>query len=316
MSLPPLLLLLSALQASFSAEPSAHQDLRTSVDADGNVHPARPFELERRVRRGMLPLRGRRADRRYRSDQEAPDPGASAPDWAEVLADAKRAYNLREHERATELFESIVSAATLQDTVPFEIEASALVYLGEMYFLKEERAQADAMFRSVLERDLDYEVSQLDHPIEVYGAFEYLRRTIERERAVVVPVKARPYPFWGVLPLGIPQFGQDKPVRGTLYLLLQTGLIAANATAWGLIFDLKDDIPDQVNSGEVDPSVQRARLLRDGLAYPTAGAAYAVWAISVADGAISWKRNQRPVAGATLLPGRDGGVVVAVSGQF
>lgn len=248
-----------------------------------------------------------------------PEPGSEAPvgnSAEEELAEAKRAYLLREHDRARRLFESLVARATIQGDVPFDIEASALVFLGEIHLLAGDRSAAESAFRSVLERNLAHQVSPYDHPTDVLWTFQSVRETIERERSQLVPSEPKPYPWWGYAPFGVPQFKQKKPVRGAVYALLQSGFAAASVTAWVIIDDIQRDIPDNADNVAEDPARQRAYLVRDAIANPAAAAFYVTWAVSVGDGAISWRRAQRaPPPSITAIPTEGGGMIM-VSGRF
>ena len=239
--------------------------------------------------------------------------GTSADD---ELAEAKRAYLLREHERAQRLFESLVARANIQGDVPFEIEASALIFLGEIHLLAGDRKAAERAFRSVLVRDLGFQVSPYDHPTDVLWTFQSVRETIERERSQIVPSAPKKYPWWGFAPMGVPQFQQKKPVRGAVYAVLQTGFAAASVAAWVVIDDLQRDIADNADVVGEDPARQRAILVRNAVATPSAAAFYVTWAVSVGDGAISWRRSQKaPPPTVSAVP-REGGGMVIISGRF
>jgi hypothetical protein len=141
------------------------------------------------------------------------------------------------------------------------------------------------------------------------GEFEIVRSEVMEETSRLKE-QGRKYPVWGYAPFGVPQFQQQKPVRGAVYASLQVAFAATSVAAWFLV-DAKQ-IPRPDDAGRLPPFSEHAAmrdealLLRNGLSLPSAAAFYVTWIISVADGAASWKRHRRPRPVVTIAP-RPGG---------
>ncbi|MCB9680899.1 MAG: hypothetical protein H6733_05445 [Alphaproteobacteria bacterium] len=251
--------------------------------------------------------------------QDAPvAPANDAP--AAALARAREAYALGDFDAAHDGFLALVQRARNVGDVPAEVESEAWIYLGEMQYLDGNQAGAEARFRMVLQRDPTYTVSPVAHPLEVIGFFDVVRTAVTTEREAARE-GIKPYPWWGYTPLGVPQFKQRRPVRGTLYAFFQVGFAATSVASWFIVdaavkrIDTDQSAGDPVGVANSQLARRRATDLRNGLSYSFATAFYVTWAASIADGGLSWRKDQVVLTGVGVAPSRDG-VMVSVSGRF
>ncbi len=186
-----------------------------------------------------------------------------------------------------------------------------------MAYFAGDRPRATENFRAVLMRDPDYRLSEVDHNLDVIGLFDTVRTTVRSDLEASRPA-TRPLPAWGFAPFGIPQFGQQRPVRGAIYLVLQTGLAAASVASWATIDRTVRGI-DRA-SASLTEEERRQRLTEGkqylyGLSIPSASLFYVTWAISIGDGATTWRKGQvtRPLI--TLAP-TPGGAAVDLRMRF
>jgi len=234
------------------------------------------------------------------------------------LTEATRLYLRGEVEEARSAFREIVSAAeALGDDLPTAVWAEALVFLGEIAFFDGDRDAADAAFRLVAEALPDYRPSAYDHPDDVVGAYEIVRADVTTERRLrteAAIARRRPMPWWGYAPFGVPQFKQDRPVRGAVYATLQVGLAAASVAAWVQI-DRELKGFDQLDDNQQAVVRRRALLYRNAWSIPTAAAFYAVWGISALDGGLSWRKDQRVPDAVAVVP-IEGGAQIQLGWRF
>jgi hypothetical protein len=232
------------------------------------------------------------------------------------LQAAKVAYTIhRDDETATSILTSIIVRAQALGDVPFSIKATALAYLGEIQLAADKREDAHATFRLILYEDPTWKISPFDHPREVLGEFEIVRREVVEEQALIKE-RTRKYPVWGYAPFGVPQFQQQRPARGAVYATLQVAFAATSVAAWFLI-DAKQ-IPDPTTTDNLPPFSEHAAmreealLYRNAMSFPAAAAFYVTWIVSVADGAMTWQRQRKPRPVMTLAP-RPGGAALQVA---
>lgn len=251
------------------------------------------------------------------ADPETPDTVelAVSDDPAQRLDDGRRTYLLGDAALARTLLEALVVRASTIGDVPWQVEAEALVYLGEIQYLAGERDAAGASFRLVLERDPNFRISPYDHPLDVVGAFELIRTSVQDERTAAAAVRV-PMPWWGYAPFGAPQFRSGRPVRGAVYAGLQLGFAAASVGAWVAIDQQSRvvtgrDLGDGVN----EAAAERARLFRDAWSIPAAAAFYVTWSASVIDSGVTWRKDRLASFGASVAP-RAGGLELAITGRF
>lgn len=220
---------------------------------------------------------------------------------------ARSAYLIDGPQVAAPLFQQLLDT----DDLPRALQARTMVFLGEIALISGDLPAAEGWFMRTLQLDPTWEIDTLEHTLEVLGAFERARRRLQDSSRAPPPVR-KPYPWWGYAPLGIPQFGQNKPVRGAVYLGLQAGAVAGwvGATTW--VNSLTPRITDpRLPQAQRQAARDRALLVRQSLYYPTATLLYLSWGVSVVDGAVSWKRGLRPPDAVGIAP-QPGGAQLTV----
>jgi hypothetical protein len=247
-------------------------------------------------------------------DASTPVPSlpAEPSDWvgrpfAEVLEEAKGAYFSGDQEAARRVLEALRMRIRGGEEVAWGLQVDALTYLGEIYYLRGDRDLARDAFRAILERDVDTPISPYHHSYDVVTLFDLVRSEVLKERVIppvpVAPPPPKAAPWWIVLPLGAPQFGQRRPAAGLVYGGLQAGLGAASIA---LFIRLDEQERDDV------PAEDRLRL-RNQLQVPLTAGAYLSYGISVADAA-RWHRRHPASVGVGASP--DGAPQVVVGGRF
>ncbi len=228
-------------------------------------------------------------------ERNAPSSGAAEPPSpSDSLSRARDAYFSGEHERALAEF-----AALAADEQPVEIRLEAMLWLGEVQFVLGDEVGARATFRTLLMLDPEYPISAYEHPLEVVGAFEVVRRAV-REQAPS-PARPRPYPAWGYLPMGAPQFGQGQRGRGAMWTTLQLGFGAASVGTYVYLSQLPAWKPVNMDDADVPAHAQTVRY---AVQIPATAVFYGLWLGSVIDGRRAWNTAR---ISASPLPG--GGLV-------
>ncbi len=232
-----------------------------------------------------------------------------------LLAAARDAYLVGDHDEALKLLSRVVAMADAGGEVPPEVLAEALAYQGELAFLDGHRAAAEAAFRRALQVQPDLRLSPYEHPLDVIGSFELVRASVRAELSTR-PVRVEPMPPWGFAPFGVPQFKSGHRGRGVAYATLQSTFLAASIGSFIYIHG-------QVQRSE-DPSLtiddrmaayDRHLLVRNAVSIPTTLAFYGTWAASTLDAGIAWRRGQLRVQGVGLSASQHH-FQVAVSGRF
>jgi hypothetical protein len=253
----------------------------------------------------------------------APDPVPAAPDPAPpaepppaepihpvtspfevVLQEATRLYVSGDVRAALLLLEELQRRLFFGEQVPPEVGAEALVYLGEIYLGQGLSQPAKDAFRGALALSPTYEVNPYHHPVEVGASFERVRKQLQAEaaaRAAPPPPPPPPLPWWGYAPFGAPQIGQGQTGRGLVYGSLQLGFGAGSVA---VMYRLRDEngtwwAPRAWTEDDYEDGWRRVQLQRWAVQYPVTLAFYGVWALSVADGRDSWRRQPAVVIGTT-----------------
>lgn len=220
---------------------------------------------------------------------------------------ARDLYLRGEVEAAQRAFERVVYGA--QITGDDDLWAQAMTFLGEIAYLDGDRPEADRIFRRVAQTVPSWRPSPYDHPDEVVGAYEIARTAVSE---LISPAEAdgpfapKALPWWGYAPLGVPQFRQQRPVRGALYATLQVGAAAASVGAW-IAIDRQLQGFEQRSEPEQRLRRDRAVLLRDAWSIPAASTFYVAWAASMIDGGLSWRRDQMNGPRVAVTPQWGGG---------
>jgi hypothetical protein len=257
------------------------------------------------------------------SEPQPTDPAASQATPAELLAAAREAYLLGDHDGASSTLRALVRDHDAGLPVGREVWAESLVFLGEIQYVDGDRIAAESTFRLLLEREPTWRISPYDHPMDVVGVFEVVRAAVrsEAERtATVTPEPPPRLPWWTFAPFGAPQLGRDRVAPGAALAVAQVGLAGASIGSWVWIDRLRQPRADGESAEAGQARLERAALVRDAFNIPVSAAFYAVWAGSVLEAA-RWHRRHAPDAPATgearvqLEVGPDG-VRVGVAGRW
>ena len=250
--------------------------------------------------------------------QEPPADSVQTGSFEERLEGAKKLYFQGHRREALEILQDLqVRYLVDKNAIPWEQAAQALIYLGEVYYFVGQLDRAQKAWRLVLERDPDHpRLSPFAHPPEVAGEFEILRATVKEEianRPVPEPPKV---PAWTVLPLGIPQFAQDQPVRGTVYGVLQAGLGVGSIVMFSHINSKNVSNDPHPDGWTIEQQRQRLTVQRYAVQWPMTIGAYGLWVGSHLDARTSWKKKHAVTTAVTWTPARQGGLTVRVAGRF
>lgn len=230
-----------------------------------------------------------------------PESGVSeerAPTFTESLELAKKRYFQGRQQEALALLLDL-QLQVITDTsgaIAIEEASEAMVFAGEIQFMTGNVLKARDAWRWVLERDVDFPaLSPFSHPPEVGNEFEAVRRVILEEIALRPEPVIPPTPAWSVLPLGIPQFVDGRPVRGLLYGGVQVGL---GVTSVAMLFGLRDiNVSDDPHPrGWTDAEMQqRVNTMRYAVQWPATLGFYAAWGTSWFDARNRWQQTHTPV---------------------
>jgi hypothetical protein len=211
---------------------------------------------------------------------------------------AKGTYLAGDTETAHDLFLLLQRRLLLGENVETELAAESLIFLGEIQYSLGEYDGAAATFRSLLLREPSRSINPYHHPTEVVGVFELVRQAVREELARIppfVPLPPPPAPMWTWSPLGLPQFFQGKPIRGTVYAGLQgtcglvsLGMLAHLRSENGTLKD-----PTQWTDDEFAAKYQQIQMQRWAIQWPATFAFYGVWAFSLGDARRTWAREHR-----------------------
>lgn len=243
----------------------------------------------------------------------ADNPGETPIDssFQEVLQEAKQRYFQGEPIQARDLLQGLQLRLYAGEQVEWDSVVEAMTYLGEIYYVQGEHAQAELVFSYLLERDIETPISPYHHTIEVVSKFESVRDTLRRNPRVIEPTlpSSVPAPLTTYLPLGIPQFAKGRTGLGIVYGGLQTGLAVASIGLYVQADGINQPPPHrqpQLTQEEREATVEQLRLYQ----WPTTFGFYTLWAISAIDAARWHQRHlgrQRPL---TVLPGPGPGIML------
>lgn len=243
----------------------------------------------------------------------ADDPMGLAP--ADLLEVATSAYFAGNVDRALQLIAVIEVRDRSGEPFPVDVYVEALVYKGEILNGQGDPAGAARAFESALERSPDHVLNPYHHPSEVLAVFEEARRNVKERLAQRPPPIAPvipPAPWYVALPLGIPQFIHDRPIRGAAYAVSQIGFGATayvtmrrSQAAHGNLFNYEPP--------ETDAEAKSLRELR-ALNWTSTLAFAGFWTLSYADARTAWRRDHAELS-LTVQPLPNGGKL-GVVGRF
>lgn len=253
------------------------------------------------------------------SAQEAPGPAGEpfTDPFVEVLSQAKQAYFGGQVADAVVLFEVLGRRLSFGERPGTELEAEALVYLGEVYQSQGRFDDAALAFRSLVLRDPDAIVNPYHHPPEVVAQFNSVRELVLLEIASnhQDPPPPRPAPWWTLVPFGGGQFGQGQLGAGVAYGGAQVALgvvsIAMDVSLRRQNGTLAE--PHLWEEEQFDEAVRRIQLQRFAVQWPATFGFYGVWAISLADARLHWRASQLPAKPVVTVSPSPGGADLRVS---
>jgi len=231
------------------------------------------------------------------------------PTFADQLQAAKGAWFRGERAEAEAALQQLYLRLVSGEDVSLDVGGEVAVYLGEIAYVRGDLVAAEAAWTWLLQRDPSFPISPHQHPLEVVGLFEGLRSRLAEDRALL-PVPKRPYPWWGFLPGGAPQFRQEQPIRGAVYLAAQTALAATSLGVWAHLSAANPDegTPCAGGTGQNDLGwpcdTITARVTREkyALQWPATIGFYALWGVSLLDGQARWQRQASGPATPPPLP--------------
>ncbi len=276
----------------------------------------------------LLLLATARADEPLPADDAPAPPPSEEPapqTFEELLEHAKSVYFGGRDEEALELFKDL--QIRLQHEEPdWDLAATALIYVGEIQYRRGRHDLARAAFRTLLEKDSDYQISPYSHPIEVVGEFSTVRDQVKRAQGEIPEQEPPPLPSWGYLPLGIPQFKSKRPLLGIAFAGLQAGLggasigVYVNTHYLNVVFPrengiqwLPSDHPRGWTAQETKANINRQRYQ---LQWPLVVASYVMYVSSVTEARGHWRRNFVAEPALSVFPTPEGGSQVVFSGRF
>ena len=230
-----------------------------------------------------------------------------AESFEQALVAAKLKYFQGDIPGATEGFEHLRLRVSAGEKPPISQFGEVLVYLGEIYYLDGQSETAESIFRELLMLDPQYPISPYEHPMEVVGIFEMLRRSTLRPTPEI-PQPVKRLPVWGYAPFGVSQFRQNRKKAGVLYASAQITLgITSIATYLHLRQINEVNPPPALAEEELQRRVRTERYL---VQWPATIGFYALWGASVIEGRQTWGDGQ-----AAML-NRPVGAQVAFSHHF
>jgi hypothetical protein len=192
--------------------------------------------------------------------------------------------------------------------------AETLVYLGEIYYLEGRSDLAEQLFKEILAIDREYPISPYEHPMEVVGMFEMLRRDTARPAAPTPPPipKLKRLPAWGYAPFGLPQFRQGKKAQGTIFAAAQAILAVTSVASYAHLQQINGQ--NGAVTWSEDVTKRRVTNERYLVQWPATIGFYACWGASIIQGGDQWRAEQKATPTAQILDVRS--VQIQLSSRF
>jgi len=261
-------------------------------------------------------------------DSPQEDPASRGDDFEAVLEHAKEVYFAGRDDEALEIFTGLQVRLLLGETPPWDLAATALIYVGEIQYRRGNHDEARDAFRWLLLKDPDYQISPYSHPIEVVAVFSTVRDQVRRSMGETTTEEAPidPMPAWGYLPLGLPQFRSKRPVAGVVFGGLQLGLTAASIGVYANLAYLNSGFPEQQGNDWLPSEHPRGWSMKDTpgninrvrytVNLPLAVLAYGSYFASVFEARGHWRRNFEPQVRVSFAPSTDGSATLILSGRL
>ncbi len=227
------------------------------------------------------------------SDSAPPSPNS----FESVLRAAKERHFAGESVAARNLLVGLSERLEAGEDPGEELAVEAMTYLGEVHHKLDERSEARAAFRWILERDPETPISPFHHSFDVVNLFDLVRAEVLREQDVVPPPdpgrpKLGPPPLWTFAPLGIPQLAQRRPGAFLLFGGLQAGFGVASLVVYRDLTRLNVERPRDTSPAEYEAFRNEVRQRRLRAQWPLTFAFYGTWALSMVDASGQWRRRQ------------------------
>jgi tetratricopeptide (TPR) repeat protein len=289
-------------EETLSAEeaPSADETPPTEVEGSAAEEPAATTPSAEELATESASDDSTVGDSEPTTDESAP-PETAFIEFRQALVAAKTLY-FQGDDRARVAFEQLRLRLAAGETPPVQLQAEALIYLGELYYQVGRTADAKSAFNDVLALDPDFPISPYEHPMEVVGMFEMLRRGITRPPPPPEVAPRKRLPAWGYLPFGAAQFRQGRRGQGIFYACLQGALAATSVGTFAHLHRINGgDFPSSWSEQEVG---RRVQLQRYAIQWPATIGFYAAWGASVYEGSRTWDGGS-PVSAAGIESRRE-----------
>lgn len=250
------------------------------------------------------------------AQETAAQPPMEAQDFAAALTAAKQSFFRGQHQDAVTRLSALNVRILKGEPVPARLRNETRTWLGEVLFRLGRSDEARLAFRQLLEEDPDWPIDEYQHSVEVVAVFYDVRRQVQAERAdrdVATQAPPRRPPAWTLLPFGIAQFIDDRPVAGTTQLILQTALATTSLATFAEL--------DRTNVPEIghpegwteEQIVARQQALRWGVQYPATALLYVASVAGVLEARGHWRRHEVQVT--ALLDPDAPGIALVVAGR-
>ena len=223
---------------------------------------------------------------------DAPESTQAQPyqlSFSQALAAAKLRYFQGDIPGATEELEGLRLRVAAGEEAPLTLLGEVLIYLGEIYYLDGKSDVAESIFRELLSLDPQFPISPYEHPMEVVGIFEMLRRGYLRP-APDQPTGSKRVPAWGYAPFGVSQFRQNRRKSGALYAGAQAVLGITSVVSYVHLRQVNELGPPP--SWTEEQVQRRVRTQRYLIQWPATFGFYALWGASVVEGRRTWRDAQ------------------------
>lgn len=246
-----------------------------------------------------------------------PEPAESVPETPEQQLDrAKQLYFDGSVPEAKAILQALQVRHMTRDDLQWDTAAEAMIYLGEILYMNGEAERARDAFRMVLEVQDTYQLSPFSHPTEIAYEFNVVRKQVLAERAAVPDPVIPPAPAWTVLPLGIPQMVDGRPVRGALFGVGQLGLGVTSVAMMLHLRRINTTENPHPNGWSNDVMQRRVNTQRYAVQWPATIGTYALWGASFLEARSQWKLARETEIGIGWTPSPTAPAAIQVSGRF
>ena len=212
-------------------------------------------------------------------------------EYDQQLKRGVRFYQKKDYSSAMEVFLSLRYA----QSAPAEYRQEARLYIGEILYIQGDRQGAQDLFRELFEEDPKYKCDRFIHPLDVCDYFDFYKKTFLTPPPQPPPLKTKAQaPWYTYAPFGLYHLREGPKWRGYLYLSgqLLTGIVSTT-----LFTSLTIDHSYMANDLDKRDQLQSYLLWQRA----TTVGFYGLWALSVADARIMWRRGQNQTVQTSML---------------